>query len=101
MASIDPGNCCPRCGYETDAATAADGTVGQGPDEGDISICLACSRISIYHLTINGTLVTLAPTPEEARRAKQTPGVIEAITVVHHNIINNPDWPTRPGLREA
>lgn len=54
---------CTGCGYRFDASTGLPGTEG-GPDEGSVSICLACGALGFYTF-VDGKLTVRPVTPAE------------------------------------
>lgn len=49
MTTANPIGRCPRCGYDFDAATAADGSES-APDLGDLTICLRCGELMRFDI---------------------------------------------------
>ena len=57
-----PEQACPSCGYKFDAATGL--RDAKTPDEGAVSICLACGALGIFTYVL-GRLTVRATTPAE------------------------------------
>ena len=51
-----PESSCPRCGYPFDAATNLCGP--RGPQEGDLSVCIACGTILVYEADLSSHVAT-------------------------------------------
>ena len=65
---------CPHCGTEQSAVASSDNI--EGPQAGDITVCLDCLLISVFDLNaLDGQLVVRKPTPEELHEYSRDPEV--------------------------
>ena len=86
---------CPACWYPVDAATGI--TSDEAPEDGSVSICLACGAISVY---CNGASALRPPTVEERGELMGDPDIQKAVLGVLNAKDHSPDgWPKGGRLR--
>lgn len=82
---------CPHCSAFINGATFIEDNEKVIPEEGDVSVCLYCARVSIY--LKDGTL--RKPTDKEHELISDDPDIFKAVSIVKRH------GPRDPGRRSA
>lgn len=87
---------CPTCGYQMDGHSAI-GDEDATPDEGDVSVCIACGSIGVYvWMTALGGFILRKPTPDEHESFMRNPTLVAAMVAHRQARATHPDWPRGP-----
>lgn len=90
-----PAATCPECGYLFDAATGLGHA--RTPDEGAVSLCLACGALGIYTRVL-GALTVRPTTPAEHDDLIADPRIRQALAVrartIGDDLRPTPEGPT-------
>jgi hypothetical protein len=81
---------CNTCGYRIDSATGMN--CDDAPNEGDISICLACGSIEVYVESPDG-MVTRRTTEAEFHECMADKTVQDIVASVMLGKVVEPSWP--------
>jgi hypothetical protein len=76
---------CPHCGTELDGSLITTGD--HPPDPGDVTICVACHRLSLFDQ--HGHL--RPPTPAETRALNRRPDVRRAVAMLYQHEADEAD----------
>jgi len=68
---------CPFCGEEHEAVTAARENASSIPDDGDVSICFKCGKVSLFDRAADGGV--RRPTKKEQRDLNRSENLREIL----------------------
>lgn len=78
---------CPACGYILEEATPVPGTASRPagapefrPDDGDVSVCLACGSLGVFQVSPLGVTVRAA-SPAEVDLFLADPEIVELLKI--------------------
>lgn len=71
---------CPECGYEMDGVSGVNGA--SHPDDGSISLCMQCGKISVFALVEDGKFRLDQPTAEVEREVLEDPEVRRIVALI-------------------
>jgi hypothetical protein len=90
---------CPHCGYEMDGTTGIEGRGDELPDDGDVSVCLACVRLAGF-VRVAGGVALRELTPVELADALADVRCAAALSALRETrarvLLAGKTWPTGP-----
>lgn len=92
---------CPTCGYRFDAAsrlTDDPGAQAEAPDDGSVSICLACGSLGIFADGVTRLRLPTADERAELMASVEIQAVVQAVTEARDR---QRDWPRGPRSPQA
>ena len=90
---------CPLCGYEFELTEPAPGApVDAIPSDGDATLCIACSGLSVF--TAGATQLRV-PTAEERAEFLKDPIATITMKALIQARTTSSDWPSGPGSPSA